>query len=521
MKKTSILILSIMVSLCSSSMAFAIDFKAKGEWVMRFDYGSGSQGASATKDGGNIYGYGNNNSSTYGPDSFDANHRIRLQFDAIASESLSGTVYFEVADAEWGNTATGAALGADARTLQLKQAYIDWVVPSTQIKLRMGIQGIALPSYTTIGSMVLNNDAAGIVASNKFSDNISLSLFWVRLYNDNYINEEINTGDSSNYLDNVDMFGLSLPLSFDGFKIIPWATYMAVGNNFNQGALDMGNSIGTVRYGLTPEDFIGRHALSSSHTSNYDDLYPYANVWHAGITGELTMTDPIRIAFDFNYGHADFGTIKDDFYGTYNVKRHGFYGSLLFEYKMNWGTPGIYGWYSSGDDDDPNNGSERMPTISNINAHPDFSHYAGSGAISGREGVLGRTLIGTWGLGVRIQDLSFIENLKHTPRINFFNGTNSTAMAKHVMINDIQADGSIQNSSIGYYRGPGNGFYLTTADYAIELGLTTEYQIYENLELCIEMGYINLYLNQGNDVWGDNFTATDAWNINASITYSF
>ncbi len=502
-------------------MAFGIDFKAKGEWVMRFDYGSGSQGASATKDAGNIYGYGHNTAPIYGPDSFDANQRIRLQFDAIASENLSGTVFFEIGDSEWGNFATGAPLGADNHTLKIRQAYLDWFIPNTQIKLRMGIQGIALPSYTTNGSMILNNDAAGIVASNKFNDNLSMSLFWIRLYNDNFINDEVSTDDSSNYLDNVDMFGLAMPLSFDGIKVIPWATYMAIGDNFTQNVLDMGNAIGTVRYGLTPEDWVGRHALSSSHSSNYDDLYPYAQVWHAGITGEVTMADPIRIAFDLNYGHADFGIIKDDFYGQYSVKRHGFYGSLLFEYKMDWGTPGFYGWYSSGDDGDPNNGSERMPTISNINAHPDFSHYASSGAISGREGVLGRTLIGTWGLGLRIKDLSFIENIKHTPRINLFVGTNNTAMAKHVMINNIQADGSIQNSSIGYYRGPGNGLYLTTADYAIELGITTEYQILENLKLSVEMAYLNLHLDQGNDVWGNNYTATDAWNVNASFIYSF
>ncbi len=526
MKKIFTLILCAGLTLCYINNALAIDFKAKGEWIMSFDLGSGSQGASATRGGNNVYGYGYNTVPTAGPDTFNANQRIRLQLEAIASESLSGTVFFEMGESKWGNTATGASLGADRTIVEIKHAYLDWVIPNTEVKVRMGIQWLALPSYTTGGSMVLNNDAAGIVVSNKFNDNVTLTGFWARPYNDNFIGSNIDNhdsiDDSSNFLDNVDIFGLSLPLSFEGLNITPWLTYMAVGKNFARSGGDLGNSIGTVRYGLTPEDWIGRNALSSTSKSNSNDLYPYAHVWHAGLTGEITMIDPIRIAWDFNYGHADFGSIENNTHKDYSVKRHGFYGSLLFEYKMNWGTPGIYGWYSSGDDGDPYNGSERMPSISNANAHVDFSHYASSGAVSiGRESVLGTNLIGTWGLGIRLKDFSFMEDLKHTLRINYIQGTNNTNMAEYVMIDGYQLDGSVQNSPTGYYRGPLNGFYLTTADYAMEFGLTTDYQIFENLNLNIEMAYLALHLDQGSDVWGDNFTATDAWNINASFIYSF
>ncbi len=526
MKKIHTLLLCVALSLGSINNAFAIDFKARGEWIMSFDLGSGSQGASATRGGHNIYGYGSNTVPTASPDTFNANQRIRLQLEAIASESLSGTVFFEMGESKWGHAATGAALGADRTIVEIKHAYLDWVIPSTEVKVRMGIQWLALPSFTTGGSMVLNNDAAGIVVSNKFNENVSLTAFWARPYNDNFYNSYAeNQGfidDSSNFLDNVDIFGLSMPLSFEGFNIIPWVSYMAVGKNFARSGGDLGNSIGTVRYGLTPEDWIGRTALSSMSSTNNDDLYPYAHVWHAGLTGELTMTDPLRIAWDLNYGHADFGSINNDLHGNYSVKRQGFYASLLLEYKMDFAIPGIYGWYSSGDDDDPFNGSERMPSISNANAHVDYSHFASSGAVSiGRESVLGTNLIGTWGLGIRLKDISFVEDLKHTLRVNYIQGTNNTNMAQYVMIDGLQADGNIQNSPTGYYRGPLNGFYLTTADYAMEFGITTDYQIFENLNLNIEMAYLALHLDQGNDVWGDNFTATDAWNINASFIYSF
>ena len=40
---------------------------------------------------------------------------------------------------------------------------------------------------------------------------------------------------------------------------------------------------------------------------------------------------------------------------------------LLAEYALDWGLPGLYGWYFSGDDDNPNNGSERLPYLATTN----------------------------------------------------------------------------------------------------------------------------------------------------------
>ena len=53
--------------------------------------------------------------------------------------------------------------------MKLKNAYIDWMVPQTDLKVRMGIQGVALPSMTT-GSNVFNDDVAGVVASYQFNE---------------------------------------------------------------------------------------------------------------------------------------------------------------------------------------------------------------------------------------------------------------------------------------------------------------------------------------------------------------
>ncbi len=531
MKKFTTLLLAAGLVFSSVTGAFAVDFKAKGEWFMSFDYGAGFLGASSV-NGFGVTGYGDSRT-----DKFNANQRIRLQLEAIASESLSGTVIFEMGESTWGSNANGAALGADQAIIEVKHAYIDWVIPNTELKVRMGIQGIALPSYTTEGSMVFNNDVAGIVLSNKFNDNISLTAFWARPYNDNYRNEwTSNAGrpplahlitDPSNYLDNVDMFGLVLPLSYEGFAITPWLTYASVGRNaFRQGAntasrvisFNGGNSHIVALNALLP--IHGISAMTSVLSQYTAGLKDYGDVWNVGLTGEITATDPLRVAWDINYGYADFGSVNTPLplfpsgaataVREFQVKREGFYVSLLAEYAMDFGIPGIYAWYSSGDDDDAFNGSERMPSFGNLNSHVGFSNYALSGnPYIAREGVLGQTLIGTWGLGVRIKDVSFMEDLKHTFRINYFNGTNSTAMTKYMG------------------RGAGSGFtsvggkYLTTRDNAWEFGLSTNYEIYENLNMYIEAAYLVLNFDQSNDVWGGQFKASDAYNLNVTFAYTF
>lgn len=46
-----------------------------------------------------------------GRDSFEAIQRLHLQMEAVASESLSGTVFFEIGEQRWGMASQGGALG--------------------------------------------------------------------------------------------------------------------------------------------------------------------------------------------------------------------------------------------------------------------------------------------------------------------------------------------------------------------------------------------------------------------------
>ena len=502
MKKLMTLALAAAMMLGATTGANAIDFKAKGQWIMSFDYGMhGNFGESKAK----------NNSGFENEDEFEARQRVRLQLDAVASEALSGTVFFEIGDQVWGQDKTGGALGADNNSVvELKRAYIDWMVPQTDLKVRMGIQGIALPSFTTKASQIMDDDVAAISLNYQFNENVGLTAFWARPYNDNggYSSRWDGNNYDQNYMDNMDMFAVLLPLTFDGVKVTPWVMYAAMGPGmFDNLKNDPGNAWGRASAGM----------VSGFQGTDWNDSY--GNAFWAGVTGEVTYWDPFRIAWDVNYGSASYEDQK--------MNREGWLASLLLEYKLDWGTPGLYGWYSTGDDNNPRNGSERMPVVS-ANGNNQFSNFAFNGnPYIAREGILGSTMVGTWGIGARLKDVSFLEDLKHTLRVNFMGGTNAPKMAKYVGdYAPFEKRGVQAVAEGGFSYDP---MYLTTEDYALEIGLTNTYKMYDNFTVMLDAAYVALWLDDSTSTWGKNPGRSalggdgvyDAWNVNLSFVYSF
>ena len=500
MKKLMTLALAAAMMLGAATGANAIDFKAKGQWIMSFDYGMhGDFGQSKASK----------NSGFKNEDEFEARQRVRLQLDAVASEALSGTVFFEIGDQVWGDNDNGGALGADGKFVELKRAYIDWMVPQTDLKVRMGIQGLALPAFTTNASQILDEDVAAVSLNYQFNENVGLTAFWARPYNDNNGYKWDGKNGDQNYMDNMDMFAVLLPLTFDGVKVTPWVMYAAMGPGmFDNLEKDPGNAWGRVSTGM----------VSGFTGTDWNDTY--GNAFWAGVTGEVTYWDPFRIAWDVNYGSAAYADEK--------MNREGWLASLLLEYKLDWGTPGLYGWYSTGDDNNPRNGSERMPTVS-ANGNNDFSNFAFNGnPYIARECVLGSTMVGTWGIGARLKDVSFLEDLKHTLRVNFMGGTNAPKMAKYVSdyaAYDKRGVSSVVETGFGY-----DPVYLTTEDYALEVGLTNTYKMYDNFTVMLDAAYLALWLDDSRSTWGKNpmrgFSGKDggvydAWNVNLSFVYSF
>ena len=521
-KLATLLIAAGLVFGAGTTAANAIDFKAKGEWVMSFDYGqhgnlSGGHGQTGYTDGKE--------------DEFEAKQRVRLQLDAVASESLSGTVFFEIGNTTWGNADSGGALGADRQIVEVRRAYIDWMVPNTELKVRMGLQGMALPSFAVKKNQAFNDDVAGITLSYQFTENVGVTAFWARPYNDNFAGYNNYKGrNQSNFMDNIDAFGLTIPLTFDGFKVTPWGMIAAIGPNAFK---DVDYDPDTHTYGINPfGNFAGESAPkhlragllpawgvagSQGHMANTFDIDKYATAWWAGVTADITYFDPFRIAFDFTGGGVSWEDSR--------LNRAGWMAALLVEYKMDWGTPGLVGWYASGDNSNLGDGSERMPYLSVNNGDNDFSYYAFDGhPYIAREGVLGNSMTGTWGVGLRVKDMSFIEDLKHTLRVNLIGGTNAHGIYEQLAKRGDVAwgDYTVNANTMGL-----NGMYLTDQDTVLEVGLHNEYDMYENFTIMLDANYLALWLadteykglqRMMNGVTNET---RDAWNVNVSFVYSF
>lgn len=520
-KLATLLIAAGLVFGATAPAANAIDFKAKGEWVMSFDYGQNG----GFTGGGDRAGYNGKE------DEFNAKQRLRLQLDAVASENLSGTVFFEIGNTTWGKASQGGALGADQTIVEVRRAYIDWMVPNTELKVRMGLQGMGIPSFTMKKSQVFEDDVAGITLSYQFTDNVAATVFWARPYNDNYTRSARSWGDSNNkdnFMDNVDVFGLTIPLTFDGIKVTPWGMIAAIGPNAfggntgdpatNANYDNFGNFAGEsseqMMYGLLPAWGL---AGSNGQDAAGLRLRQYGVAWWAGLTADITYFDPFRIALDFMGGGVQWDNSR--------LNRAGWMATLLVEYKMDWGIPGILGWYASGDNSNLGDGSERLPYLSLNNGDNQFSNFAFDGhPYIAREGALGKSMAGTWGVGLRIKDMSFIEDLKHTFRVNLIGGTNDHGILKEIA----KATGSIQPYNIYGDNVGFQGLYMTDQDTALEISLHNEYKMYENFTIMLDASYMAMWLADTKyegvrrQLSGaTNSESRDNWNVNVSFVYSF
>ena len=505
MKRILTLMLAAAMTLGATSGAQAIDFKASGEWLMGLAAGDASL---VQKDGGK---------RTDTNDVFGAGQRVRLQLDAVASEALSGTVFFEIGDQLWGNGESGAAMGADGQVVKVKNAYLDWIVPNTDLQIRMGLQAIAMPDAAG-GSAVMDGDVAGIVASYKFNDNVALTATWMRPFNDNYAADENDPKRRVNFLDNIDLFALSLPLSFDGVEVTPWVMYGIQGRNarynlhgWEQADGDFAQTLGNTYAGF---NWDGRFGSTSKG---------YGSMFWAGLPIKVTALDPWNIEFDVNYGYVEkmgrINVLNGETGRTVRAStgREGWAVKALVEYKMDWGTPGIFGWYASGDDGNIKNGSERLPSL---NGNAGFTSFMGTADAdwSGRGNLYEKTLTidGTWGIGVQVADMSFVENLNHTFRVAYWGGTNSPSMVKYM--NSPRAfdmDGDACST-----EGP----YLTTNDGLLEFNLTNVWQVYENLTASLELGYIVNMIDKNTwdrSYFNSSFSKQDAWKASLVLAYTF
>ncbi|MFR8276965.1 MAG: hypothetical protein ACLU98_11795 [Desulfovibrio fairfieldensis] len=174
--------------------------------------------------------------------------------------------------------------------------------------------------------------------------------------------------------------------------------------------------------------------------------------------------------------------------------------------------------------DNPHNGSERLPcvaTTNNLTNSLSSFGYRGNPIMGGGKGVLGTNPNGTWGVGARIKRLSFMDDLSHTLRVNYFGGTNNPKMAAY-----ITGRRPMDGAGRAVYRNNTDfnsfGTYLTRSDSGLEINFDSTYKAAENLSFILETGYIHLWLDEGTwgryeNIAGDSLNYKDAWKVSLNV----
>ncbi|HCG04408.1 MAG TPA: porin [Desulfovibrio sp.] len=468
MKRFATLMLAFALVLGAFSAAQAADIKAKGVWAFDFSWLDNGDYTSADDDGNS-------------DDDFSASQRFRTQIDVIASEALKGVVFFEVGNTVWGRA--DGALGTDGKSVEVRRSYIDWVVPNTDVKVRMGLQGLALPGAVVPSSPVFDDDVAGLTVSYAINDMVGVTALWARPADASNGNT-----DGDNDFDEADVFALVVPVTLDGFKVTPYGVYASVGKD----AGFSGSTNGGWEFGQ------GMLSMAETVAGSIDQGSDSYSAWWGGVSFEMSYFAPFSLKMDAVYGSK---TADDD---AESAERAGWLVAALAEYKLDMVTPGILAWYGSGEDDDITDGSERMPSISPTGWG--VTSFGFPGSVYRQDTYFGLNGAGTWAVGLQLADISFLENLSHVFRVVYMQGTNDADVVKG------------NAGVIGAFAPTSGEVFLTDDDSAIEVNFDTTYKIYENLSLVVEMGWIKLDMDE--DTWGSD-DYSDAKKLVFNFIYEF
>ena len=163
MKKLATLLLAAGMVVASTAPANAVDVKVSGEYRHSFSTGSDFTGANAE----------------------DFRHRMRLNLALAASENVAAFTQFQLNHGDQYGT-TGKHGEKD--DVQLRQMYLDWTVPTTAIKVRMGRHALGLPADAFGNNSVLGagyGNREGIVVTAPVADWLGFTGIWARLNSDN------------------------------------------------------------------------------------------------------------------------------------------------------------------------------------------------------------------------------------------------------------------------------------------------------------------------------------------------
>jgi hypothetical protein len=407
--------------------------------------------------------------------------RMNLAFTAVANENLKAVMNFRSTRTQFGqgglaDGAGGAAGGGTGNNtaggviLSLNQGYIDFNWPGTSVNVKTGFMPVALPAAVGGGSLIQDDIATGVLVSTAFNDNVSLLAGWIRFADSNDFDGVSADNDEES---NVDGWVLALPLNFEGFAMTPFFVYSDLSEN-------------AVTTTIAGGGIEGLMTLNNAGSE--------ADAYWIGSSFELSMLDPFILKADLNYGNVAADNDRDD--------RDGWLFDIAVEYTgFDFMNLELAFAYTTGEDDDANDGSERLPIMSDSWALG--TTWFGDGLITGDD-MGDSDNVGFWALALSATGIqSFTEGLTHDAHIVFAQGTNDENAAAAV------------NARLDYGRS------LTDDESMLEIDFNSFYQIYDELTLYNGISYINLDGDDDGTIRAADEDGGDAWKFQVGIKYVF
>ncbi|WFS61341.1 outer membrane homotrimeric porin [Pseudodesulfovibrio thermohalotolerans] len=382
---------------------------------------------------------------------FNIVERADLYFTVTANENLKGVLGLRSQKSDgsrtgrWGGPQFGLDNpgGVNAATLGVRDAYIDFNWPGTDVNVKAGVYTVGLPQAVGGASMIVAERAGAVMVSAPLTENIGVLAGYTRLYD----NDDNSEGFGDSYLDG---YLVAVPLTFEGVSATPYFLYGNAGDNFD---VTTGGAL------VNTED---------------EDAAAY---W-VGTDFTLSVLDPFIIKADLAYGNLDSDTEANE--------ASGWMFDVALDYTgFDFMTASAYFVYTSGADDDNSDGLESMPVLQGDWAVGSF--YFGGGSITGDDlDAEDGNRLGFWVLGLSLTDIqSFAQGLTHDFHVLYVQGT---------------------NDEDSYNTGDSIGSYLTEEDSLWEVDFNTTYALYDNLSLIGQVGYISSDFDEdvwGSDVEND------------------
>lgn len=162
MRKYWVMLIALIAAVAIAAPSFAVEFKYGGMYRWRIQANENMTDANSDRD----------DTANY------IDQRLRMYFTFVGSENLQLVTKWE-ADTLWGYETQGALrhgggdFGADAVNLEMKNVYLDFMIPNTPVRAQVGVQGL---SY--LSGWIVEDDCSAFVLNTSF-DPVKVQLGYI------------------------------------------------------------------------------------------------------------------------------------------------------------------------------------------------------------------------------------------------------------------------------------------------------------------------------------------------------